>query len=178
MVAIERDNQRLKGVLPKDYARPGLDKHRLGELIDLIGTISLVDSSTSPLEGERAGVRGRSHRSKDILGRVYEYFLGQFASAEGKKAASSTRRRASSALFFLHALLRGQSAGSASKWELHCHCRFIIRQTEDSIEHLPQPAQHRERRRGFYYHPEIHAGRKRREGAAPLRAPEHRRDRG
>ena len=42
MVAIERDNSRLKGVLPKDYARPGLDKHRLGELIDLIGTIALV----------------------------------------------------------------------------------------------------------------------------------------
>ena len=42
MVAIERDNPRLKGVLPKDYARPGLDKHRLGELIDLIGTIDLL----------------------------------------------------------------------------------------------------------------------------------------
>ena len=70
MVAIERDNPRLKGVLPKDYARPALDKHRLGELIDLIGTIGLGD---------------RENRSKDILGRVYEYFLAQFASAEGKK---------------------------------------------------------------------------------------------
>ncbi len=70
MVAIERDNPRLKGVLPKDYARPGLDKHRLGELIDLIGTIGMDD---------------RASRPKDILGRVYEYFLGQFASAEGKK---------------------------------------------------------------------------------------------
>jgi type I restriction enzyme M protein len=69
MVAIERDNPRLKGVLPKDYARPGLDKHRLGELIDLIGTIGLGDKES---------------RSKDILGRVYEYFLTQFASAEGK----------------------------------------------------------------------------------------------
>ena len=69
MVAIERDNPRLKGVLPKDYARPALDKHRLGELIDLIGTIGLGD---------------RESRSKDILGRVYEYFLTQFASAEGK----------------------------------------------------------------------------------------------
>ena len=45
MVAIERDNPRLKGVLPKDYARPGLDKHRLGELIDLIGTILLTAAS-------------------------------------------------------------------------------------------------------------------------------------
>jgi type I restriction enzyme M protein len=69
MVAIERDNPRLKGVLPKDYARPSLDKQRVGELIDLIGTIGLGDAE---------------NRSKDILGRVYEYFLTQFASAEGK----------------------------------------------------------------------------------------------
>jgi type I restriction enzyme M protein len=69
MVAIERDNPRLKGILPKDYARPALDKHRLGELIDLIGTIGLGDAE---------------NRSRDILGRVYEYFLTQFASAEGK----------------------------------------------------------------------------------------------
>lgn len=69
MVAIERDNPRLKGVLPKDYARPALDKHRLGELIDLVGTIGLGDAA---------------NRSKDVLGRVYEYFLTQFASAEGK----------------------------------------------------------------------------------------------
>ena len=70
MGAIERDNPRLKGVLPKEYARPALDKQRLGELIDLIGTIGLGDAES---------------RSKDILGRVYEYFLSQFASAEGKK---------------------------------------------------------------------------------------------
>ncbi|HRT97814.1 MAG TPA: class I SAM-dependent DNA methyltransferase [Planctomycetota bacterium] len=70
MVAIERENPTLKGVLPKDYARPSLDKQRLGELIDLVGTIGLGDAE---------------NRSKDILGRVYEYFLGQFASAEGKK---------------------------------------------------------------------------------------------
>ena len=70
MLAIERDNPSLKGVLPKGYAKPGLDKRRLGELIDLIGNIGLGD---------------RGNRSKDILGRVYEYFLAQFASAEGKK---------------------------------------------------------------------------------------------
>jgi len=69
MEAIERDNPSLKRVLPKDYARPSLDKQRLGELIDLIGTIGLGD---------------KENRSKDILGRVYEYFLGRFASAEGK----------------------------------------------------------------------------------------------
>ena len=70
MVAIERENPSLKGVLPKDYNRPALDKQRLGELIDLVATIGLGDSE---------------NRSKDILGRVYEYFLGQFASREGKK---------------------------------------------------------------------------------------------
>src|SRR4029077_20402987 len=70
MVAIERDNPRLKGILPKDYARPALDKNRLGELIDLMGTIGMGDKAS---------------RSKDILGRVYEYFLSRFASAEGKK---------------------------------------------------------------------------------------------
>ena len=74
MVAIERDNPRLKGVLPKDYARPGLDKQRLGELIDVIATIEL----TAVSEGEK------THRSVDLLGRVYEYFLTRFASAEGK----------------------------------------------------------------------------------------------
>ncbi len=70
MVAIERDNGSLKGVLPKDFSRPALNKQRLGELIDLIGTIGLGDKES---------------RSKDVLGRVYEYFLSQFASAEGKK---------------------------------------------------------------------------------------------
>jgi len=99
MVAIERDNPRLKGVLPKDYARPALDKHRLGELIDLIGTISLIDparssgresAQTSPgsdqsrLTSAATGSDKKSHRSVDLLGRVYEYFLTQFASAEGK----------------------------------------------------------------------------------------------
>jgi type I restriction enzyme M protein len=70
MRAIEKDNDSLKGVLSKDYARPALNKVMLGELIDLISCIALNE------EGDR---------SKDILGRVYEYFLGQFAGAEGKR---------------------------------------------------------------------------------------------
>jgi type I restriction enzyme M protein len=70
MTAIERDNPSLKGVLPKDYARPGLDKQRLGQLINLVSDI---------------GLGSAADRAKDILGRVYEYFLSQFASAEGKK---------------------------------------------------------------------------------------------
>ena len=67
MILIEKENPTLKGVLDKRYARAELDKRRLGELIDLISTIKLHEN------GE-----------KDLLGRVYEYFLGQFASSEGK----------------------------------------------------------------------------------------------
>ena len=70
MTGIERDNPSLKDVLPKDYARPALDKTRLGQLIDLISNIQVGDQDA---------------RSRDVLGRVYEYFLSQFASAEGKK---------------------------------------------------------------------------------------------
>ncbi len=70
MDEIEKRNPPLKGVLPKLYADPELNKQRLGELIDLIGSI---------------GFGGDGHKSKDLLGRVYEYFLGQFADAEGKK---------------------------------------------------------------------------------------------
>ncbi len=70
MLAIERENPSLKGVLPKDYAHVRLDKQRLTQLINLISNIGLGD---------------KANRSKDILGRVYEYFLSQFASAEGKK---------------------------------------------------------------------------------------------
>jgi type I restriction enzyme M protein len=70
MDAIEKANPTLKGILPKVYATPNIDKAALGGLIDLIGNIALGDEVS---------------KSKDILGRVYEYFLGQFASAEGKK---------------------------------------------------------------------------------------------
>jgi type I restriction enzyme M protein len=70
MEAVERENSSLKGVLPKDYGRPALDKVRLGQLIDLVTNIKVGDEDS---------------RSKDVLGRVYEYFLAQFASAEGKK---------------------------------------------------------------------------------------------
>lgn len=70
MDAIEKENPTLRGILPKVYARPNLDKAALGGLIDLIGNIALGDEAA---------------KSKDVLGRVYEYFLGQFASQEGKK---------------------------------------------------------------------------------------------
>jgi type I restriction enzyme M protein len=70
MEAIEKENTTLKGILPKVYARPNLDKAALGGLIDLIGNIALGNEAA---------------KSKDLLGRVYEYFLGEFANAEGKK---------------------------------------------------------------------------------------------
>lgn len=70
MDAIERENDSLKGVLPKVYARQNLDPTSLGGLIDLIGNIALGDAKS---------------RSADVLGHVFEYFLGEFALAEGKK---------------------------------------------------------------------------------------------
>jgi type I restriction enzyme M protein len=71
MDLIEAENPTLKGVLPKQFARAEIDKRLLGELVDLIGTI---------------GFTKVDHGADDVLGRVYEYFLGQFASSEGKRA--------------------------------------------------------------------------------------------
>ena len=68
MDLIEKENKSLKGILPKDYARPEIDKARLGSLIDLFGNIEIA---------------GRENEEQDLLGRVYEYFLGKFASSEG-----------------------------------------------------------------------------------------------
>ena len=70
MSKVERDNPTLDGVLPKDYARPALPQEKLGQIIDLVSNIAVGD---------------RQSRSRDVLGDVYEYFLAQFASAEGKK---------------------------------------------------------------------------------------------
>ncbi len=70
MVAVERENPALRDVLPKDYARPALDNQRLRQLVNLVSNIRVGDAEA---------------RSRDVLGRIYEYFLAQFASAEGKK---------------------------------------------------------------------------------------------
>ena len=70
MTAIERDNPALDGVLPKDYARPALDQTRLGQVVDLVSNIK---------------VGGAEAEATDVLGGVYEYFLEQFALAEGRK---------------------------------------------------------------------------------------------
>ncbi|MFL2078402.1 type I restriction-modification system subunit M [Marinilactibacillus psychrotolerans] len=70
MILIEEENDRLRGILPKNYARPELDKRRLGEVVDLFNNLKLKDHGNS----------------KDILGRTYEYAIAQFASLEGKNA--------------------------------------------------------------------------------------------
>ncbi|MFN7931360.1 MAG: class I SAM-dependent DNA methyltransferase [Blastocatellia bacterium] len=70
LTAIEAENVRLKGILDKRFARTQLEPGKLGELIDLISTV---------------GFSGNGNKAKDVLGEVYEYFLGQFANAEGKK---------------------------------------------------------------------------------------------
>lgn len=68
MMAIEKENKTLKGVLPKNYARPELDKTKLGELVDLFSF----------------NLGSQEAKSQDLLGRVYEYFLGKFGSTEGE----------------------------------------------------------------------------------------------
>jgi type I restriction enzyme M protein len=75
MDLIEKENSIIRGVLPRNYGREGLDKGRLGQLVDLIGSIGFTESD--------------DHGSDDVLGRVYEYFLGQFAGKETGKDAGA-----------------------------------------------------------------------------------------
>lgn len=75
MDLIEKENPSLRGVLPRNYGRDGLDKRRLGELVDLIGSIGFTEAD--------------DHGADDVLGRVYEYFLGQFAGKETGKDAGA-----------------------------------------------------------------------------------------
>ena len=84
MQAIEKENATLKGILPKVFARPNLDKASLGGLVDLIANIALADTAS---------------KSKDLLGRVYEYFLGEFATAEGKKGGAVLYSKINSACY-------------------------------------------------------------------------------
>ncbi len=70
MQAIEKENKRLKNILPKNFARPELDKRRLGDVVDLFTNIQMVEHGNS----------------KDILGRTYEYCMAKFAEQEGKLA--------------------------------------------------------------------------------------------
>lgn len=75
MDLIEKENPKLKGVLPRDYGRAALDKGRLGQLVDIIASIGMTETD--------------EHGSDDVLGRVYEYFLGQFAGKETGKDAGA-----------------------------------------------------------------------------------------
>lgn len=70
MQSIEKENERLRGILPKNFGRPELDKRRLGEIVDIFTNIPMVDHSGA----------------QDILGKTYEYCLSQFAEQEGKRA--------------------------------------------------------------------------------------------
>lgn len=70
MIAIEEENKKLKGILPKNFARPELDKRRLGDVVDLFTNVQMADGSDE----------------KDLLGRTYEYCLRNFAEQEGKNA--------------------------------------------------------------------------------------------
>jgi len=75
MDVLEKENRSIKGILPRNYGREGLDKGRLGQLVDLIGSIGFTEAD--------------DHGSDDVLGRVYEYFLGQFAGKETGKDAGA-----------------------------------------------------------------------------------------
>jgi type I restriction enzyme M protein len=102
MLAIEAKNASLKGVLPKDYARPALNKVMLGELIDLISGIAMNEEAD---------------RSRDILGRVYEYFLGGFAGAEGKRGGEFyTPRAVVRLLVTMLEPYKGSDQDTCKKW--------------------------------------------------------------
>ena len=156
MAAIERDNPALKDVLPKDYARPALDKQRLGQLIDMIGNIRVGDAEA---------------RSRDVLGRVYEYFLSQFASAEGKRG-----RRV------LHPSLRCQAArrdAGALPGRVYDPCCGSSGMFVQSIEFIRAHAsgQH-QRRQGARRHLDLRAGVELHDVAARKDELGHTRDRG
>ena len=106
MEAIERDNPTLRGMLPGNYGRATLDKRRLGELVDLVSNkINFADEES---------------RKQDTLGRVYEYFLSQFASQEGKQG-----RRV------LHAALGGARAGGDARAVQGTRLRPVLRLGRD-----------------------------------------------
>lgn len=130
MSGIERDNPSLKGVLPKDYARPGLDKQRLGQLIDMVSNVRVGDTES---------------RSKDMLGRIYEYFLSQFASAEGKKGGEFyTPRSVVKLLVEMLEPYSGRNPGMAfdlAKTLIESACRTILMERGiafDPSEDLPR----------------------------------------
>jgi len=115
MDLIERDNPSLKGVLPRQYNLPTIDKTRLGELIDLIGSIDLGGSAS---------------RSKDILGRVYEYFLSEFASQEGKGGGEFYTPRS-----VVHLLVEMLEPYKGRVYDPCCGSGGMFVQSEKFVEH-------------------------------------------
>ena len=97
MIAVERDNPALRDVLPKEYSREGLDKQRLGQVVDLVSNVKV------------GGVKAQAN---DVLGRVYEYFLEQFALAEGRKGGEFYTPR--SVVRLLVEMLEPYQAGSTT----------------------------------------------------------------
>ncbi|MBC8333272.1 MAG: SAM-dependent DNA methyltransferase [Anaerolineae bacterium] len=120
---IEKINPSLKGVLPKIYADPDLNKQRLGELVDLIGTI---------------GFSQEGHIAQDLLGRVYEYFLGQFADAEGKKGGQFYTP--ASIVKLLVAMLEPYSGrvydGCCGSGGMFVQSERFVREHQGNIKHL------------------------------------------
>lgn len=114
MDSIERDNPSLKGVLPKEYAKERLDKRRLGELIDTFSNIKFPEG----------------HASKDLLGRIYEYFMGMFADAEGKRGGQFYTPR--SIVKLLVAMLAPQPG--ARVYDPCCGSGGMFVQSEEFIE--------------------------------------------
>ena len=125
MAGIERDNPALKGVLPKDYARPALDKTRLGQLIDMISNIKVGDEAS---------------RAKDVLGRVYEYFLSQFARYAATTSASG---RGASCVGASKCSRMMMAAACSASVRSRCLVDFEIRWPRRSRH--PDPPAHRNR---------------------------------
>ena len=135
MTAIERDNPALKDVLPKDYARPALDKTRLGQVVDLVSNIK---------------VGGAEARATDVLGGVYEYFLEQFALVEGRKGGEFYTPRSVVRLLveFIRAHASGNGNGGRAKGDISIYgqesnyttwrmarMNLAIRGIEGQVEH-------------------------------------------
>ena len=144
MSAIERDNPALRDVLPKDYARPALDKTRLGQVVDLVSNIRLG---------------GADARATDVLGSVYEYFLEQFALAEGRKGGEFYTPR--SVVRLLVEMLEPFQAGSTTPAAAHPACSCSPKSSSGPIpvatgtgagqgETSPSTARSRTTRRGAW----------------------------
>jgi type I restriction-modification system DNA methylase subunit len=145
MVAIKRDNPRLKGVLPKDYARPGLDKHRLGELIDLIATIELIQPSPQPSPSGRGGKDTHYRGGYDFSGLV--------------ERAREMRKKQTSAEELLWELLRDRQLCGAKFRRQHqfgdylcdfyCHEGNLVVECDGTPHEKPSQIKHDAKRDAF-----------------------------